>query len=57
MAKQENRAEKPQVPVAGKRKPYRTPQLTEYGGIAKLTQTTGSTLTESGVPFAKKSCL
>jgi hypothetical protein len=32
------------------RKPYRPPVLTEYGSVAKLTRSNGSTTTESGMP-------
>jgi hypothetical protein len=29
---------KPEVPIADARKPYRKPQLVEYGQVAELTQ-------------------
>ena len=38
-----------------RRKPYKTPTLTEYGSVAKLTMAKGSTVLES--PSAKKTCL
>jgi hypothetical protein len=48
-------------PVAGSsppRKPYRTPRLTEYGSIAKLTRSGGTTMAESGNPMMMMSvCL
>jgi len=31
-------------------RPWQKPELTEYGSIAKLTQSGGSTRTEAGVP-------
>jgi hypothetical protein len=31
-------------------KPYRAPVLTEYGSIAKLTRSGGSTMAEGGMP-------
>lgn len=39
------------------RRPYASPQLREYGSIARLTHTGGSTNSEFGVPRMKKSCL
>jgi hypothetical protein len=36
------------------RRPWETPQLIEYGSVAKLTQSGGSTAKESGVPSQKK---
>ena len=38
------------------RKRYNTPKLEEYGHVAKLTQSGGSTMTESGNPNMK-ACL
>ena len=35
------------------RRPYHPPVLVEYGSIAKLTQSGGSTRSESGVPFMR----
>jgi hypothetical protein len=32
------------------RRPWETPQLIEYGSVAKLTQSGGSTAKETGVP-------
>lgn len=32
------------------RRPYSTPKLVEYGSVAQLTQSGGSTKTETGVP-------
>jgi hypothetical protein len=32
------------------RRPWETPQLIEYGSVAKLTQSGGSTIKETGVP-------
>jgi hypothetical protein len=39
------------------RKPWATPELTEYGSVAKLTQTGGSTRNEATNPMARMSCL
>ena len=36
------------------RRPWETPRLIEYGSVAKLTQSGGSTVKESGVPSQKK---
>ena len=36
------------------RRRWETPQLIEYGSVAKLTQSGGSTVKESGVPSQKK---
>jgi hypothetical protein len=44
---------KVQSPPAGGRKAYRTPRLEEYGHVAKLTQTGGSTMNEPGNPNSK----
>ncbi|MGE0040494.1 MAG: lasso RiPP family leader peptide-containing protein [Vicinamibacterales bacterium] len=46
----------------GNQKPHRqarwqAPELTEYGSIAKLTQSGGATRIESGVPRMKMNCL
>lgn len=40
----------------GKRRPYAKPKLLEYGSVAKLTQSGGSTTTETGVPKMRR-CL
>lgn len=46
--------EEPRRPVpdaeAASRRPYTCPRLVEYGSIAKLTQSQGSTLPEGGRP-------
>lgn len=49
----------PAARAAGKveRRAYSTPTLVEYGSVAKLTQGTGSTITETTTPKKKKSCL
>lgn len=39
------------------RRPYARPVLTEYGSIARLTHTGGSTAKEFGVPKMKINCL
>jgi hypothetical protein len=39
------------------RRPWETPQLIEYGSVAKLTQSGGSTLAEGGIPAQMKKCL
>jgi hypothetical protein len=38
-------------------KPYRTPVLTEYGSISKLTRSGGSTMNEGGMPQMMMACL
>ncbi len=45
-----------ETPQAGGKKPYARPTLTEYGSVAKLTMTKGTTQTEIS-PNKKKSCL
>jgi hypothetical protein len=35
------------------RRPWTAPELTEYGSVAKLTQSGGSTAMEQGVPRQK----
>lgn len=40
----------------GPKRPYAKPKLQEYGNVAKLTQSQGSTMVESSVPFMR-SCL
>lgn len=39
------------------RRPYQPPTLTEYGSVARLTRTGGSTFSEFGVPRMRKRCL
>jgi hypothetical protein len=39
------------------RHPWETPRLIEYGSVAKLTQSGGSTAKEGGVPTGMKKCL
>lgn len=39
------------------RKRYSTPRLEEYGHVAKLTQSGGSTMAESGNPAMMATCL
>jgi len=49
-----------QGPVVTERPPrkrYTTPRLEEYGHVAKLTQSGGSTMTETGIPLMMSSCL
>jgi len=41
----------------GKRRPYATPTITEYGSIARLTHTGGSTAKEGGSSKVRKGCL
>ena len=38
----------------GTRRPYAKPTLLEYGSVAKLTQSAGSTAIEAGSPKMKK---
>jgi hypothetical protein len=37
------------------RRPWETPRLIEYGSVAKLTQSGGSTIKEAGTPRAAPS--
>jgi hypothetical protein len=46
-------AEDSDPPASESRREWTTPELTEYGSIAKLTQSGGSTAMESGVPRQK----
>lgn len=39
------------------RKKYTTPRLEEYGHVAKLTQSGGSTMLETGFPAMMAQCL
>jgi len=39
------------------RHPYKTPKLTEYGSVAKLTAGQGSLLADGGSGIAKKPCI
>jgi hypothetical protein len=41
----------PPAAPSGTRKVYRTPRLEEYGHVAKLTQSGGSTRNEAGNPM------
>lgn len=43
-------------PARTPKRPYAKPRLQEYGSVAKLTQSGGSTMAESGVPLMR-SCL
>ena len=43
-----------QAKPAHERRPWETPQLIEYGSVAKLTQSGGSTAKEMGTPSQKK---
>ncbi len=45
-------------PVRPAKKPYKTPVVTEYGNVAKLTQSGAGSISD-GVPFSSqlKSCL
>lgn len=43
-------SEQPRPAAAPPRRPYVAPRLVEYGSIAKLTQSQGSTLPEGGRP-------
>ena len=43
-------SEQPRPAAAQPRRPYVAPRLVEYGSIAKLTQSQGSTLPEGGRP-------
>jgi hypothetical protein len=47
-----------EAPAArGAKAPYAKPVIREYGSIAKLTQSGGSTKPESGVPLKSGVCL
>ena len=39
------------------RKRYSTPRLEEYGHVAKLTQSGGTTMSETGIPAMMSGCL
>jgi hypothetical protein len=41
----------------GRKRPYAKPKIREYGSIAKLTQSGGSTKTETGSPRRSGVCL
>jgi hypothetical protein len=43
--------------ASGARRPYTKPTIREYGSIAKLTQSGGSTKPESGLPTKSGTCL
>jgi hypothetical protein len=43
----------PDAAVQPSRRPWTAPELTEYGSVAKLTQSGGSTAVEQGVPRRK----
>ncbi|HEY2907349.1 MAG TPA: lasso RiPP family leader peptide-containing protein [Vicinamibacterales bacterium] len=42
---------------AGNRRPYSAPSLVQYGSVAKLTQSGGSTSAEGTVPAKSMMCL
>lgn len=42
---------------SGPRRPYTSPSLVEYGSIARLTHTGGSTAREGGTPRVRTGCL
>lgn len=50
---QPRESERREQTSAGGRRPYRQPRLVEYGSIAKLTQSQGTTLVEFGRPNSK----
>ena len=45
------------APRHGRKKAYARPTLTEYGSVAKLTMTKGTTQSEAGAPSKKQQCL
>lgn len=47
---EQNRPRQNPSPSPPPRKQYRTPTVQEYGHVAKLTQSGGSTMTEAGNP-------
>ena len=54
--------EKPRAPGQdardrGHKRPYAAPRLTEYGSVAKLTQTGGSLQADGGSSFKRAACL
>lgn len=51
---EQNRSKQDSTPAQRlPRKRYSTPRLEEYGHVAKLTQSGGSTMTESSVPLMR----
>ena len=56
MADHDRESPTPASPRPGAPKLYKTPRLEEYGHVAKLTQSSGSTKAEPGNPMGK-SCL
>ena len=56
MADEKRESPNPASRRPGQRKLYKTPRLEEYGHVAKLTQSSGSTKAEPGNPMGR-SCL
>ena len=59
MSDQERTAPSTKKPVDrdAARRPYRAPSLVEYGSIARLTHSGGSTVKEGAVPSMNHGCL
>lgn len=58
----EKRERSPQDPAGARRdgkprRPYKSPSVTEYGSIARLTHFGGSTAKEGATPKVRKGCL
>jgi hypothetical protein len=57
MKHDESRRAEPAPREEGRKRPYATPTLIEYGSVAKLTQTGGSLQADGGSSFKMSSCL
>ena len=57
MKHDEPRRAEPPPREEGRKRPYATPTLIEYGSVAKLTQTGGSLQADGGSSFKMSSCL
>ncbi len=57
MKDQPNPSKKADAPAGAGRRPYRKPQLTEYGSIAKLTQGTRTNQSDGPSGGFKRNCL
>ena len=57
MAERNPPRQAPAVTERPPRKRYSTPHLEEYGHVAKLTQSGGTTMAETGVPAMMTGCL